>query len=1188
MPQPDKPAPERDAICFTSGPAGAFFSAGVIHAHLAADRPAPAVVAGISTGSISAAAMQRAYRSYFSRRDRTNPGRTEAGRWQWLRHYISHLIDRPASVFWNSLPNPTDFFAEHNAPSLHDPSLAEPLTVEEMHANRQKYLLTNLGNWFAQLPIKFSTMMTAVVRYVRYKERYSGDAWTRAFNFYRSVLILSFQMIWHIISHPVWVREGILDNTACAPRPVLGWEVYTAAWIIPLLPVGAILLFVLGLLFLDARDVTFWGIVLYALGYPVLCWAMIHVFRRRVLVGLRRSLLSPMLANVGFRRSLLHNFHLRLRIMEVLQDPNAIEKVNEDPMPILLVTAPLQTFYEGKRPVRSRQLWPHPGGDVKLVDAILASTASPGVWPPHVVAKPPGEVAFSERWDPLQSDDPQPADDADRLDLVDGGAVRRNPLPALLEFLQRRPDVVAQIERKSPGDQWSKDPPASIHVVYSVPLHGPAGDGRMRDDAANIVDVPFAARDLAARRDTYMEVEQLNCISRLEIEVQTAGENTSPQVTVAFADGIAPPANPILSSDFGNPLSPDSDAALTKIAEGCRRTLEQLYRPAILDFHPQPADVPCHAFLRSIAPERPWNGSAPLSPGLPEVCDHCTQKLRRLPKAKGDEPKKSLLQIFPQNLTVRRDGVAQPRIVFVWSGGVFRGSFHIGMIGALLQMNIQPDLIAGASVGTLMGAAIASMFASPPDERGKRLGKLVNIFKDVDQSVALTRTLKEATRDLGIRGRQIRLSPAMIRKVVLSGTQGDPGYAATGAPPALIDAISSFLSIPLEETRQIAGLFIAGLVADAAHSMLKSIKKHTLARLSIETCVLGASLLQGAARTLIEHPNVDLSECQPFQKQGIAFLATTTNLGAQDRVVLWDDPSGFDKPYDFLYAALSSSAFPAVFSPRRASEVFPGWGRHDVRYSDGGMFDNLPFFPAINALHLAQRDESQNFANNPAEMVHYIKDRYENPDLFLAGALNVNPEKFHNHDGPFTYFNQISARAVSLGNNSKIHSFINAAEVGHRQLGKLNNAFQNGAKPAFRDPDFIRTYVNAAVLPVFPADTDHLNPTFAFCKSTGMESERLERSIADGCYQTFKAFSEPSTSEAVAQSLSRLRAVGRIPEVTPRPRPPKPPKKDDLTCPFFLHKGATFQCCFAGMDKTDIRRICDKDPMHKEKDPLHK
>jgi len=50
-----------DAVAFTAGYQGAPFSAGVLHAWLAADRERPIVAIGISMGTFAAAAMRRAY-----------------------------------------------------------------------------------------------------------------------------------------------------------------------------------------------------------------------------------------------------------------------------------------------------------------------------------------------------------------------------------------------------------------------------------------------------------------------------------------------------------------------------------------------------------------------------------------------------------------------------------------------------------------------------------------------------------------------------------------------------------------------------------------------------------------------------------------------------------------------------------------------------------------------------------------------------------------------------------------------------------------------------------------------------------------------------------------------------------------------------------------------------------------------
>jgi len=107
------------------------------------------------------------------------------------------------------------------------------------------------------------------------------------------------------------------------------------------------------------------------------------------------------------------------------------------------------------------------------------------------------------------------------------------------------------------------------------------------------------------------------------------------------------------------------------------------------------------------------------------MCAHCTKQIklseldrklaqripytkivmeRYLPQEFRDDPTQTL------PLALRRSGdEPKPRIVFVASGGVFRGAFHIGMLGAMLALKMKPDLIVGASVGTLMGAVLGEL-----------------------------------------------------------------------------------------------------------------------------------------------------------------------------------------------------------------------------------------------------------------------------------------------------------------------------------------------------------------------------------------------------------------------------------------------------------------------------------------------
>ena len=88
-----------DAVCFTTGIRNGFFGAGTIHAYLSADRRHPLVVAGISWGTVTAAAMQRAYRELEENREenREDDSQLEAQRWSWFQRFLSRLADITAT-----------------------------------------------------------------------------------------------------------------------------------------------------------------------------------------------------------------------------------------------------------------------------------------------------------------------------------------------------------------------------------------------------------------------------------------------------------------------------------------------------------------------------------------------------------------------------------------------------------------------------------------------------------------------------------------------------------------------------------------------------------------------------------------------------------------------------------------------------------------------------------------------------------------------------------------------------------------------------------------------------------------------------------------------------------------------------------------------------------------------------------
>jgi len=118
----------------------------------------------------------------------------------------------------------------------------------------------------------------------------------------------------------------------------------------------------------------------------------------------------------------------------------------------------------------------------------------------------------------------------------------------------------------------------------------------------------------------------------------------------------------------------------------------------------------------------------------------------------------------------------RPRIVFLGSGGVFRGSFHAGVVGAMQALRIRPDLVIGASVGALMAARSAPYPCWMKAGRAAAARSLYT-FLCVDRQVALTRTLKNVAKQLGIRSQRVQFSPNDLAGMIRRGGRADAGFA---------------------------------------------------------------------------------------------------------------------------------------------------------------------------------------------------------------------------------------------------------------------------------------------------------------------------------------------------------------------------------------------------------------------------
>jgi predicted acylesterase/phospholipase RssA len=1057
--------------------------------------------------------------------------------------------------------------AETGLPTRPDGSPDPEWELREAKARRKLHIIARFGRWCSHLPVTVSSAGWIMVRYARHEEQSETvrvSAWWNAVALWTRVLFVEWVVLLQIILRPQffpeWQFRAAGKMISHFPlRPLFGWKLWLAT------------------LFLGSATIALWIVNLWVVLEGFFQEKTTHVLHLGLLLAFTCAPLVPIflgrmaflrkwmhrtnnwgfkkiLTHLGIRTSLIDDFYLRLKLFRLFEDHGVAPVLKDLTFPVLMVAAPLQIIDSSPS-----QLWPAVRSNVSIVDALQASLAIPRLFAPTVVK---GEEL--KNW---VGGSKLP----ERLDLVDGSVVRHNPIPALVRFL-------AEPQNSGVAEILSK-PQSRVHLVYDIPIQpkplpAAAGDpsGKIEPLLPNIVETGFASNRLERRRDSRLEVVRTNYVTELERVLRTAtGAVNSPDVDTITVDEIAPEEELTLE----NTLQPTETEILTHIAAGCRQSLSVLYRDEIAGFG-KGAAVDCNAMLRHIAPNRDWRISDRYGvPGLSEVCRHCPRTLHSAPK-----PVDGLLPLnfraASGDLATRFPELAgdRPRIVFIASGGVFRGSFHVGMIGAMHATGLRPDMIVGASVGTLLGAALGSMYSSSGQQARVKLRRLTDLFVEADRRIALTKTLKGALKDVGIRSRgaSMNLSPNVLRKMVRAGTRQDPGSAITGAPPALIDAISDLFLIPYRATARIAAEFVAGHVTRATHTFWTQIKTETIDRLGIHDALIGSSLLERETRLVLGDISRDV---QPFLDHSrIAFFATAVNLVTEWITILGSQLTA-DR-YDLIEALLASSAFPMAFAPRRASALYPGVGRRDVFYGDGGMFDNLPFIPAFEVLREVQMDRLQSTLGR-GRWRDELARRHREPDLFLVGALNIRQTE----DEPDAYdsLRKIAARAISLEDNEKIYGMERASGGIDRQLGQLREEAETGdaALPKEQE-EFLNGIVNAAVMPVYPADADHLNGTYEFCAAMGMDRDRIRRSIADGCFQTMLGIAraqEEGPYSMTGRSIAALTRLGRVPEIV---KERKQSGKHYGRCPFFRVEGQPIPCPFEGMH--GIYRTCREDLVH--------
>jgi predicted acylesterase/phospholipase RssA len=468
-----------------------------------------------------------------------------------------------------------------------------------------------------------------------------------------------------------------------------------------------------------------------------------------------------------------------------------------------------------------------------------------------------------------------------------------------------------------------------------------------------------------------------------------------------------------------------------------------------------------------------------------------------------------------------RAGVAgsdRPLVNLVFSGGVFRGVFLMGVLNALNELGIEPDVIAGSSVGSISAAMTGSVFSiqSPQggvavrDLRRTVIARLASTFLTIDRLV-LTDRLADFVRGFTLRAGQSEVSLRQIDRA-FRRYEAATGSAYGTELRLVLAALERLFYVSPFEVLDVTRAVRNGRYG-RAFSQLRDLAQQWLDRSGVGLELLGAEPLE---LLITQHV---IGGCAPgdaarlvdidrFLRSGIFFMATATNL-TRGRLELL----GAQQLRDAAYAAklldglLASSAFPAVFRPRWSWEVMPQSQRRH-QYVDGGVMDNLPldaiaaFLDAASQTRLGN-EEGTLVARRPKGRTGSA------PHLLFTASLEVDPPHLDERkpeDGKAVAEIAGSWRAVT--NRASRFSYNKKLDAYRQMQQDLRRIYD--ARPAQSERYVPLDIEVVAVKPSW------LCGTFEFHPMLGFRRHRQAQSIAHGCTRTLLAFRELQNGERTA------------------------------------------------------------------------
>ena len=528
--------------------------------------------------------------------------------------------------------------------------------------------------------------------------------------------------------------------------------------------------------------------------------------------------------------------------------------------------------------------------------------------------------------------------------------------------------------------------------------------------------------------------------------------------------------------------------------------------------------VPCRKLIAAWGGMKPFPGGAPVNvsnpnpgPGISDVCSRCITcqkgtdtngthegELRQHVRLPRIHP--SPFRPDPKPAEVKKG----PAVVFLFSGGVFRGVFQVGFSNAVSELGIQPDVVAGASVGSIIGALTGRVFQRPAAQdlvaRQRQTRRLAATFLTIDRFV-LTDRFADFIRHFSINAAAADFSPRDL-DLIFRRYEKDSAFTYGHRARRVFSGMERLFHLSPFEMFELAQTFRAGHWQSAA----KQIKQRTqemVDRYGVGLELLGPEPLQQLIDGFVFDGKTDPGTRLDYF--GFPLIGTTTNLTTGKLDILRST-----NPWDprFTQSLLAGSAFPTVFRPRWSWEIY----RHPeqvAQYADGGIMDNLPLGAVVE--YLWGKDSASRFERRP-----------EVPHLILTATLE--PEKADwtaKEDVEKLGWSKISARARQLRYNGKIDKF----QQGQRIIRRIIKQRTDEGDPDVQSPDLP---LNLDVLAVKP---QWLCGTFAFHPMLGFSRKKQTESIAHGCASTICAvadhFDPGNTAHAIDVGSLRKWALGR-------------------------------------------------------------